>query len=491
MTYHVAVAIALVTAIFPVILNAQPRYSSEPIPAVREAQHAELRIEVLDKKLIRGKPFTIRATLSNMGDEPLLYLPDHFRIVGYWQLSVEGPHGSYRALAAPCMAPMMEPDHFKKLLPGQHYSISYSSSAFKNYGSSGSALAVHDDAGHYTALLSFTFDAANAFESALSRSSETAHYARQNPNKKVWKSILALPIVTSVESNEISFVVPTMAARTSPSSIQPPSWPTFSIAGSALARVGNQRIHPGDLEYIIKSKEAAGYRGDVEAEALLLLITDLHAIQVGIDNGVCVTGDQIDAYERTFSDDKVRKLFTGNRDAFRRLVLFPSIVHRVIREKFVAIESNLLEEQRRKIERAMALILAGDPFDQAAQATGLDIVKASMGFPSKREIQHQLSMGHKMSPFRVIMSKLEVGQVHGEIYEDNCAFKIVRLTEKRKRGVSYHSIVAQKPNFQSWFSKQVKNTTVECFDESLAKILRRNHNNYNSLLTIKYNRLVH
>ena len=297
-----------------------------------------------------------------------------------------------------------------------------------------------------------------------------------------------------------------------------PKWPiwllTFSLATlvlfsvactaqpeavKAVARVGEVSITAEDLAYRQEVKAVRSGEPFPAHLALLQLLEEALMVEVGRAHGVVVTDEMLAEeaarVQETSRDPDtladIRAVFGDDEDAYRRLVLQPTLVNQLLHARF-SLGHDIQAEPLARAEELLAAAQA-DPASLAALAESYGGEYRQMEVRNGLLISQDQALSEEglnqdqiagvMTEYDLewpdydrqfvehVLGGLEAGQLHPKVVEDRHNFMVVRLLSRDGRDALLESVVISKLSFDPWFQTQSQRIPLLIHDPSLKTAL--------------------
>ena len=248
-----------------------------------------------------------------------------------------------------------------------------------------------------------------------------------------------------------------------------------------VAMVGRAQISSVDVSYKMAVEKAYGNERMTETAALVSLVNDVLESEVGRKAHVTATREDIAAFSTHVDEtskapetlEKVKRVFGDDRAAYERIYLSPKIMNRKLRAWYSR-NAEIHERERALIERAYSLARSGKSLEEAAEACGLtfsttDHENSDKPAPSPLNAYIPENNEPPADPMRAILERLDEGEIHENIVEDDAGYKVVQLVQKNNPGYTVNTITAKKRPFTEWFRKQAARVEVRIADTELQK----------------------
>ena len=229
--------------------------------------------------------------------------------------------------------------------------------------------------------------------------------------------------------------------------------------------------------YRLKTEQAYQNYTATEEVALISLVNDAVEHEIASLNGVVATREEIEAL-RKYSEEhtkapeilkKVKMGFGDDSASYERLFLSPKIINRKLRQ-FYSRSPEIHKSERESIEKAYSLVSSGKPFQQTAEQLGLQFKTFEVG--TQHTSSAQGTDGSLDASLIPLLEKLSPGEICRSIVEDDYAYKVIRLKERKDKQYQVETITVHKKQFDEWFKKETEKIKIEILDSEFKKSIQ-------------------
>jgi hypothetical protein len=256
-----------------------------------------------------------------------------------------------------------------------------------------------------------------------------------------------------------------------------------------LAKVGERTITREDLIHMIQIEKFYGSPALSEADALVIVMQDAIAHEVAHSVGVDATPPEtpvnfpfVNQFTPSGGEDfKAQQVLPPNEQAFHvshtayaQLYVVPKIIDRRLRRYF-STAADLHPAERASIEQALRLVISGNSFTQAANATGLltaqhQLENKAAELPAA--LIPKLPVGRRMAPNDTlfdILDRLTPGTINANIIEYDGSYRVLRLVARNGQRYTIETIEAIKPPFEKWLKERARTLRIMINDKTLKR----------------------
>lgn len=293
----------------------------------------------------------------------------------------------------------------------------------------------------------------------------------------------------------ISALAKTLSVKAPPANISSakPGPAADAYGKTVIARVGQREITREDLIHMVQIEQA--YRSNIsESEALLIVMSDAIFGEVARSVGIEIPTAEIPTHFPIIDQftppapATLQESLPANKQPFHvshadyaKLYLVPKMIYPRMRLFYLS-GSNLHQSERARLEQVMQLVKDGKTFSEAAQQTGLTVVRKQL---TEKEINLPEALSGKLpqnrnlpqNPLFTALNQLTSGQIVPDIIENDQGLRLIQLLSRS--GATYNLAVIDipKPPFDTWLQQRTQNLSISVSDAKLRNALKAAYSN--------------